>query len=90
MGFLNAVYGLGMLAQQRNKTSALADVINFLQLPHPLGEAEERRARVIRVGLKVANPAAETLDVQGISTIDLRDYPGFANEDKIKEHYLYR
>jgi CRISPR-associated protein Csh1 len=90
MGFLNAVYGLGMLMQQRNKESDLADVINFLQLPHPLGEVEERRARVIRIWLKVADPDAQTLDIQGIGTIDLRDYPGFDNEDRIKEHYLYR
>ncbi|BBB93536.1 TM1802 family CRISPR-associated protein [Methylomusa anaerophila] len=91
MGFLQAVHALGVMAQKRSQGSVLADIMSFLQLPHPLGEAEAKRARVIRVWLKVANADSEILDVLSVDQIEPpAEYPAFSDEDKIKEMYLYR
>lgn len=91
MGFLQAVYSLGVMANQRNEKSPLADIMNFLQLPHPLGEPENKRAHVIRIWLDVAKPDSDILDVQGITHIDRVEYQAIGDSEcKIRERCLYR
>ncbi|MHB1127781.1 MAG: TM1802 family CRISPR-associated protein [Bacillota bacterium] len=91
MGFLQAVHSLGVMASRRNDNSSLADIMNYLQLPHPLGEREDRRAYAIRVWLDVTEPESEILEVQGISCIDQVEYQAIGDDEaKIRERCLYR
>lgn len=90
MGFLQAIFSIGEMASQRHKNSPLADIMNYLQLPYPLGEPEDRRTHVIRVWLAVADPKSEMLDVRGINRIDRIEYPAIGDgEVKIRERCLY-
>lgn len=90
MGFLQAVYSLGEMTSQKHKNSPLADIMNFLQLPYPLGEQEDRMTHVIRVWLDVADPNSETLDIRGVKCVDRIEYPAIGSgEIEIRERCLY-
>lgn len=98
MGFLQAVYSLGQMASEAYKTSPLADIINFLQLPYPLpkeeNESKNEKVYAIRVWLDAADNYAEVLNIKGIAYIDRIEYRAIGDEDvkevKIKERCLYR
>ncbi len=94
MGFLEGLIQTGQYYQQQDQAGDLADLSNYLELPLPLPTAqmpEERRPQVIRVALKVADPMAVPLDVLGIESISLADYPGPFTEDLQKKMaYLYK
>ena len=91
MSFLHAVQALGTL----NVSSEKEDYQSFLQLPLPLpvnkdGVKGKVPNYVIRVGLKVEDIAADTLNVLSIGTIDRIPYPGGIPEIQVTEFYLYR
>lgn len=91
MGFLQAVYSLGEMASEAAKDSPFADVMNFLQLPYPITEAQNGKVFAIRVWLEVDDPQVEVLDINGVADIDRIEYQAIGNDEiKIKERCLYR
>jgi CRISPR-associated protein Csh1 len=95
MGFLQAVYSLGEMVNERNKHSHHADILNFLQLPYPLtddkNDDKSRKTFVIRIWLDVAEHNEEILDMKGIENIDKIEYQAIGiNELEIREKCLYR
>ncbi|MGI6537487.1 MAG: TM1802 family CRISPR-associated protein [Caldicoprobacterales bacterium] len=95
MGFLQAVYSLGLMASEAYKDSTLADIINFLQLPYPLSEEEKDKVYAIRVWLDAAdNYYKDVLDIKGVANVDRIEYKAIGGEEvkevNIKEHCLYR
>lgn len=92
MGFVQAIYSLGMLANRMNEQSKLIDIINFLQLPYPLSERDQDKVvHVIRIWLSVDDPFADTLIIKEITRIDRIEYPAIGRQEiEIKERCLYR
>lgn len=95
MGFLQAVCSLGEMTAESYQDSPLADIMNFLQLPYPLPEEDEKgevkgKVFAIRVWLDVVDPRAEVLDITGVAKIDRIEYPAIGTEIEIKERCLYR
>jgi len=95
MGFLEGLVQTGKYYNLQDQAGELADIVNYLELPLDIpGEDTdpERRPQVIRVALKVADPEAVPLDVQGIESITLADYPGpfMKPEQQARYLYLYR
>ena len=91
MGFLQAVYSLGEMASEAAKDSPLADIMNFLQLPYPVTEAQNGKVFTIRVWLEVDDPQAAVLDINGVVDVDRIEYQAIGNDEiKIKERCLYR
>lgn len=92
MGFLEGLVQTGKYYNLQDQAGELADIVNYLELPLDIpGEDTdpERRPQVIRVALKVADPEAVPLDVQGIESITLADYPGNPRLNP-KTAYLYK
>jgi CRISPR-associated protein Csh1 len=99
MGFLEGLIQTGTYYSQQDraalgKNASLADLLNYLELPLDWPEEDtdpERRPRVIRVALQVTDAEAVPLDVQGIDSIHLADYPGpFHSITNAKAAYLYK
>ena len=91
MSFLHAVQNLGKL----NTSSGQEDYHSFLQLPLPLpADTNDAKGKVpnyvIRVGLKVEDIAANTLNILSVGTIDRITYPGGIPKEQVTEFYLYR
>ncbi len=94
MGFIQALRALGQMVPQAETNPEMADIANFLALPHPLGEPEERRAHVIRVWLKARDVEAESLEIEKVLKIDRVEYPSARGEGEletqVKQMYLFR
>lgn len=91
MGFISAVKDLGELEIRKFAGSRSDELDNYLQLPLPMIQDEERAGKVIRIWLDVDDPAHAPLDVKEIYKIDLVDYmPGALPEEEQKRRYLYR
>jgi len=94
MGFLEGLIQTGKYYQQQDQAGDLADLVNYLELPLPLPTEqtpEDRKPQVIRIALQVSDPDAIPLDVQGIESINLADYPGpFPNANRGKLAYIYK
>jgi len=92
MGFLEGLVQTGKYYNLQDQAGELADIVNYLELPLDIpGEDTdpEKRPQAIRVALKVADPDAVPLDVQGIESITLADYPGNPRLNP-KTAYLYK
>lgn len=92
MGFIEGLMQTGQFYNLQDQAGELADIVNYLELPLNLPSDDtdsEKRPRVIRVALKVTDPKAIPLDVQGIESITLADYPGNPRL-KPKLAYLYK
>ncbi len=91
MGFINAVKELGELEARKSEGSGSDELDNYLQLPMPIIENEEKKGKVIRIWLDVEDRDHNPLEVRGISKIDLVDYlAGGLEADEQKRRYLYR
>lgn len=94
MGFLNALYELGkMESGSKDDQSYFSDIDNFLQLPMPIVEDEQRQGREIRIWLNVRDKDAKCLEVTGIEKIDSKDYINSNDPDKVNEtkrKFLYK
>ena len=81
MGFVQAIYSLGKLANRINAQSKLTDIINFLQLPYPLTETDEDKiVHVIQVWLSVDDPFADVLNIKGVADIKRVEYPAIGRQ----------
>lgn len=85
IGYLQAVYDLGLLSRDSNAGTQSNEMSSFLQWPMRSIDDEEKRDREIRVWLRVEDIAADSLNVLGVEKIDPVEYPY-----TVKELYLYR
>ena len=94
MGFLNALYELGKMEPgSKDDQSYFSDIDNFLQLPMPIVEDEQRQGREIRIWLNVRDKDTKCLEVTGIEKIDSKDYINSNDPDKVNEtkrKFLYK
>ncbi len=94
MGLLESMMQIGSYYSLQDRAGDLADLVNYLELPLPMPDDNtkpERRPQVICVALDAADPASRPLEVRGIDSIHLADYPGpFANQTQAKLGYLYK
>jgi len=91
MGFLKAVYDLGKSEVGNSSDPEWGDIDNFLSLPLPLTEDQNKNGRVIRVWLEVKDPFKQCLEVTGVGKIDVVDF--LAGEGPLQEKrrkYLYK
>ena len=92
MGFLDGLIKTGQYYNLQDDARELSDIANYLELPLDILPDDidpDRRPQVIRVALKVSDPDATPLDVQGIESIILADYPGNPGINP-KIAYLYK
>jgi CRISPR-associated protein Csh1 len=91
MGFLEAVYSLGKRESSTDFSPEWEDIDNFLTLPLPIIEDQDRKGRIIRVWLEAEEPLGKQLEVRDIAKIDVVDF--LAGEGTLQEKrrkYLYR
>jgi CRISPR-associated protein Csh1 len=95
MGFLEGLLQTGRYYNLRDEAGALTDIMNYLELPLDIPSEQSdptRRPQVIQIALDVTDPEAIPLDVQGVESLSLADYPGpfYRPEKEAKPAYLYR
>ncbi|MDY6868289.1 MAG: TM1802 family CRISPR-associated protein [Chloroflexota bacterium] len=89
MGFLEGLHQTGQFYSHKDQAGELADIANYLELPLDIPQPEDdpaRRPQVIRVAMQVTDPDAVPMDVQGIESITLAEYPG---NPKISPKFAY-
>ena len=77
----------------KDDQSYFSDIDNFLQLPMPIVEDEQRQGREIRIWLNVRDKDTKCLEVTGIEKIDSKDYINSNDPDKVNEtkrKFLYK
>lgn len=95
MGFLEGLLQTGRYYNLKDEAEDLADIINYLELPLDIPSEKsdpKHRPQVIQIALDVSDPEAIPLDVQGIKSLSLADYPGpfFKPEKEAKPAFLYK
>lgn len=86
MGYIQAVYDLGLIARGLIKNDSRdSGISSYLQLPMPEITDEKRSGREIRVWLTVDDKDADILNVSTVARLDICEYPRVS-----KEKYLYR
>ncbi len=92
MGFLHGIKQIGEFYSLQEDSGNLEDIRSFLELPMKIPNVNtppDKIPAVIRVGLDVDEIEAEQLNVKGIISISLAQYPGM-DEDLAILKFLFK